>query len=232
MKESHGEGVATHTGPESCVAVREDGREALTGEGAGRVFSRESPSLRDADAVEVSGRPHPRRRYRKTPWSPARRGRRAEPLRSAKSTVTCLRSPSSAAFDVRIFSARCFGVYDSGDANRDAAAVAVGAAANAAPQLSQNLLPASTFAPQVGQTAANVAPHSRQNRAPSEFSARHRGQVMSEPPRHGPEVERSAESKRRGATGQERAPVIRRRRTCTSSRAGRSAWVADKRDGW
>ena len=72
MKESHGEGVATHTDPESCVTVREDGREALTGERAGRVFSRERTSLRDADAVEVCGRPHPGRRYRKTPWSPAR----------------------------------------------------------------------------------------------------------------------------------------------------------------
>ncbi len=72
MKESHGEGVATHTGPESCVTVREDGREALTGEGAGQVFSRERTLLRDADAVEVSGRPHPGRRYRKTLRSPAR----------------------------------------------------------------------------------------------------------------------------------------------------------------
>jgi pimeloyl-ACP methyl ester carboxylesterase len=33
-----------------------------------------------------------------------------EPLRSANRTVTCLRSPSRAALDVRIFSARCFGV--------------------------------------------------------------------------------------------------------------------------
>ena len=33
-----------------------------------------------------------------------------EPLRSAKSTVTCLRSPSMAALEVRIFSARCGGV--------------------------------------------------------------------------------------------------------------------------
>ena len=41
-----------------------------------------------------------------------------EPLRSANSTVTCLRSPSRAAFDVRIRSARCLGVYASGDANR------------------------------------------------------------------------------------------------------------------
>ena len=40
MKESYGEGVATHTGPESCGAAREGGVEALTGERAGRVFSR------------------------------------------------------------------------------------------------------------------------------------------------------------------------------------------------
>jgi hypothetical protein len=37
-----------------------------------------------------------------------------EPLRSAKSTVTCLRSPSRAALEGRIFSARCLGVYESG----------------------------------------------------------------------------------------------------------------------
>ena len=68
MKESYGEGVASHTGPESCAAVRE----ALTGVRAGRVFSRERTLLRDADAVEEGGRPHPRRRYRETPRSPAR----------------------------------------------------------------------------------------------------------------------------------------------------------------
>jgi hypothetical protein len=43
MKEPYGEGVASHTGPESCVAARESGREALTGEVAGRVLSRERP---------------------------------------------------------------------------------------------------------------------------------------------------------------------------------------------
>jgi hypothetical protein len=68
MKESHGEGLAPHTDPESCAAVRE----ALTGERAGRVFSRERTSLRDADAVGEGGRPHPGRRYRETPGSPAR----------------------------------------------------------------------------------------------------------------------------------------------------------------
>jgi hypothetical protein len=68
MKESYGEGVAIHTGPESCAAVRE----ALTGGRAGRVFSRERIVLRDADAVEEGGRPHPARRSRQTRWSPAR----------------------------------------------------------------------------------------------------------------------------------------------------------------
>ena len=51
MKESYSEGLAIHTGPESCGVVREDDVEALTGEGAGRVFSRERSQLRDADAV-------------------------------------------------------------------------------------------------------------------------------------------------------------------------------------
>ena len=41
MEVSYGEGVATHTDPESCAVVREDGGEALTGARAGRVSSRE-----------------------------------------------------------------------------------------------------------------------------------------------------------------------------------------------
>jgi hypothetical protein len=32
MKESHGEGLATHIGPESCVDTREGAGEARTGE--------------------------------------------------------------------------------------------------------------------------------------------------------------------------------------------------------
>ncbi len=79
MKESYGEGVATHTGPESCGAAREGDAEALTGVRAGRVSSREihAPSrkrrpLRGADAVEVGGRPHSSRRYRETRRDPAR----------------------------------------------------------------------------------------------------------------------------------------------------------------
>jgi RNA-directed DNA polymerase len=72
MKVSYGEGLANHTGPESCGAVREDGVEALTEEGAGRVFSRERRFLRDADAVRRGGRPHRMRRYSKVFSSPAR----------------------------------------------------------------------------------------------------------------------------------------------------------------
>ena len=41
MEVSYGEGVASHTGPESCAVVREGRGEALTGGGAGRVLSRE-----------------------------------------------------------------------------------------------------------------------------------------------------------------------------------------------
>ncbi len=41
MKEPYGEGVAIHTDPESCAAVRKDRGEALTGARAGQVLSRE-----------------------------------------------------------------------------------------------------------------------------------------------------------------------------------------------
>ena len=67
MKESYGEGLATHTGPESCAVDREVWGEALTGVRAGRVLSREIiGQLRGADAVETGGRPHRSRRYRET----------------------------------------------------------------------------------------------------------------------------------------------------------------------
>ena len=72
MKKSHESGVATHIGPESCGAAREGGVEALTGDRAGRVFSRVRISLRDADAVGESGRLHRVHRYREVCQSPAR----------------------------------------------------------------------------------------------------------------------------------------------------------------
>jgi len=72
MQKSYECELATHIGPESCGAAREGGVEALTRERAGRVFSRVRQSLRDADAVGASGRPHPVHRYREVQRSPAR----------------------------------------------------------------------------------------------------------------------------------------------------------------
>jgi hypothetical protein len=72
MQKSYESGLATHIGPESCGAARKGGVEALTGERAGRVFSRVSFFLRDADAVGESGRPHRVHRYREVCQSPAR----------------------------------------------------------------------------------------------------------------------------------------------------------------
>ena len=72
MKKSYECEIATHIGPESCGVARKGGVEALTGERAGRVFSRVRTFLRDADAVRRSGRPHRVRRYREVCPSPAR----------------------------------------------------------------------------------------------------------------------------------------------------------------
>ena len=79
MKVSYSEGVAIHTGSESCAFVRKGEGEALTGARAGQPLSREiePPSrkrwpLWGADALELSGRQNWRRRNRETPMDPAR----------------------------------------------------------------------------------------------------------------------------------------------------------------
>ena len=79
MKVPNNEGLASHIDPESCVAVREGRGEALTGEGAGRVSSREIHALvrkheafRGADVVEVDARQHRARRDGETLPDPAR----------------------------------------------------------------------------------------------------------------------------------------------------------------
>src|SRR5438034_11721496 len=72
MEKSHESGIATHIGPESCGAARKSSVEALTGDRAGRVFSRERHSLRDADAVGVCGRLRRVHRYREVYQSTAR----------------------------------------------------------------------------------------------------------------------------------------------------------------
>jgi hypothetical protein len=72
MEKSYESGLATHIGPESCGAAREGGVEALTGERAGRVFSRVRTLLRDADAVGACGSQYLVHRYREVYQSPAR----------------------------------------------------------------------------------------------------------------------------------------------------------------
>src|SRR2546428_1899680 len=96
-----------------------------------------------------------------------------KPDTSENITVTIFRSPSMALFKVRIFSARCLGVYDSGLAKR-----AAGSVVSAAPQDRQNFLPGVTGVPQLGQAASSRAPQSSQKRAPASFSAWHREHFM------------------------------------------------------
>ena len=57
------EGLASHIGPESCGAAREDRDEASTGEGAGRPLSRDRLLQRGADVVAQHGRQQGRVRY-------------------------------------------------------------------------------------------------------------------------------------------------------------------------
>ena len=54
MQVSYSEGLAIHTGPESCVGIREDAGEALTGEHIGKPSSRESLIFPDADVVGIT----------------------------------------------------------------------------------------------------------------------------------------------------------------------------------
>src|SRR5262249_7901115 len=79
VKVQDSEGGASHAGPESCVAAREGRGQAVAGEGAGRVLSREIFSLvlehedlRDADAITTGGRQHRARRHGETSADPAR----------------------------------------------------------------------------------------------------------------------------------------------------------------
>ena len=72
MKVPYGEGLASHTGPESCVYPRKGISEALTGEVRAGLLSRERYSkLQGADAVHKSGRQHWQHRYREMWPDPA-----------------------------------------------------------------------------------------------------------------------------------------------------------------
>jgi hypothetical protein len=72
MKVPDGEGVAIYTGPESCVYIRKDMGEALTGDVRAGLLSRERcGKLWGADAVHKSGRQHWSYRYREIRLGPA-----------------------------------------------------------------------------------------------------------------------------------------------------------------
>ena len=72
MKVSNVKGLANRDDPESCGGARKSEVEALTGESAGWVLSREKILVRDADPVEKRGRPQPTFRFGKARWYPAR----------------------------------------------------------------------------------------------------------------------------------------------------------------
>ena len=62
MKESYRKGLASHPGPESCVASREAAIEALTGGSAGRVWSCEIIANRWIPSAKIL-HPHPNVRF-------------------------------------------------------------------------------------------------------------------------------------------------------------------------
>src|SRR5204862_7518727 len=101
-----------------------------------------------------------------------------ELLRSAKRTVTCFRSPSIAVFDVRIFSARRRGVYESGEANRVLASPAFGGGPIGWPHFLQKLCERALTVPQATQASASFVPHSGQKSASGGDGCWHRGHVI------------------------------------------------------
>ena len=54
MRVRHGEGIASHIGPEPCAGVREDIGEASAGDRIGQPLSREIDVILGADAVPLA----------------------------------------------------------------------------------------------------------------------------------------------------------------------------------
>jgi RNA-directed DNA polymerase len=63
MEESYGEGLANHTGPESCISTGNGAGEALTGVRAGWVLSPEIKRVSGADGLLIRGKQHCPHRY-------------------------------------------------------------------------------------------------------------------------------------------------------------------------
>jgi len=92
VKVSNVEGIANHNGPESCGGVREDGVEALTGEGTGWVLSREIGPLLRKQAAGTPGCRRSWNRRKATPSTPLSQGvlgprAVADPTHVRKSTL-------------------------------------------------------------------------------------------------------------------------------------------------
>src|SRR5439155_11043599 len=96
-----------------------------------------------------------------------RADKEVNPATSAKRTVTCLRSPSTAPRLVRIFSTRWRGVYDPGEG--EAGLAATGPATDA-PHASQKRAPSGSSAPQPAHARASGDPQAAQNLACVRFS--------------------------------------------------------------
>src|ERR1700677_3272663 len=71
MEELYAEGLATHSGPESCVASCEGRGEALTGARAGRAIEPRNVTS-GCPRRTKDGRQHRRRRFREPSGDPAR----------------------------------------------------------------------------------------------------------------------------------------------------------------
>jgi len=72
MREPYAEGLASHGGPESCTNARERRREALTGENAGWVLSREISETSERRRRHFDGRQHDLANIGKAKVGPAR----------------------------------------------------------------------------------------------------------------------------------------------------------------
>ena len=71
MRVHHGEGVATRTGPEPCVGIREGIGEASAGEHIGQPLSRENLNQFGCRRARFHGRQHGRARQRECLPDPA-----------------------------------------------------------------------------------------------------------------------------------------------------------------
>src|SRR5712691_9642722 len=72
MKEAYSRGIANHTDPESCEAVRKGSLEALTRARTGPVLNREIIIHWGADLVRRRGRPYRQSRQRERQVGPTR----------------------------------------------------------------------------------------------------------------------------------------------------------------